>query len=212
MPCWSPTHGRPSYDDAAAGPGYAAAGRSYSPLRQRILPAVPPGTARAAAGRRATAERMAGGARGADLAGARLRPARAGAHVVRRVAGDTALSRGVDGPDQGPRARSAGQLRADPGRLRRRSAGDADPAHLHPARRSARPLQSQVPYLFCGIRPGAGVGGATGSGAGQRRHPAVPGVGPARRGDALRRRADAVPATGRVARRSGGAPRRPESC
>ena len=93
----------------------------------------------------------------------------------------------------------------DPGAvgLPARAAGDADPAHLHPAGRHHRPSAT------CAARPASPTPRPTarrraaGRRAGQRRHPAVAGERPHRRAHALRRRADAVPAAGRAAARGG---------
>ena len=90
---------------------HAAARRPDPPLRERVLPALPRGTARPPAGRGAAALRLAGRARGPDLARARLRQPRPGPHAVRRVAGDPDLPRAVDRPDEGAHTRRDRQLR-----------------------------------------------------------------------------------------------------
>ncbi len=82
--------------------------------------------------------------------------------------------------------------------------GDADPAHLHPARGHPRPLQPALPDVLRRVLAGPRRGGAARGGAGLDRRTAVPGERPDRRADALRRGADAVPLAGRAARRRGG--------
>ena len=182
---------------------YAVARRPHPPLRQRLLPVVPRGAARPRAHRGAAAVRVAGRARGADLARAGLREPRAGAHPLRRVPRDPQLPRGVDRAHEGAHAGRDRQLRPGAGGLRRRAARDADPAHLHPARGPARPLQPQVPDLLRRVGTGARVGRAARAGAGLDRHPPVARERPDRRAHAQRWRADALPVAGRAARRRG---------
>ena len=118
------------------------------------------------------------------------------------------LPRAVDRADQGAHARRGRQLRAGAGGLRRRAARDADPAHLHPARGPARPLQPQVPDLLRRLGAGARLGRAARAGARLDRRAAVARERPHRRAHAQRRRADALPVAGRAARRGRRAPDR----
>ena len=184
-------------------------GRPDPPLRQRVLPALPRGAPGPAAGRGAPAVRLAGGPRRPGLAGARLPRPRPGDHAVRRVAGDPVLPRAVDRPDQGAHPRRRRELQAGAVGLRGRPAGDADPAHLHPARGHHRPLQPAVPDLLRGVVARAGRGRAARAGAGLDRRAALARERPHRRADALRRRADAVPLARRAPRRGGRAAGRP---
>ena len=141
---------------------------------------------------------------GPDLAGARVRDPRPGAHPLRRVARDPELPRAVDRADQGAHPRRGRQLRPGAGGLRLRAARDADPAHLHPARGPARPLQPQVPDLLRRVGSGPRIGRAARPGARLDRCPAVPRERPDRRPHAQRGRAHALPVAGRAARRRGG--------
>ena len=137
---------------------------------------------------------------GRDLAGARLPAARSRPHALRRVAGDPALPRAVDRADQAAHPRRTGQLRSRAVGVPARAAGDADPAHLHPAGRHHRRVQPALPDLLHRLLARADRGRApladvlasldTRLSPGERAH---------RRADALRRRTDALPAPGRTA-------------
>ena len=52
------------------------------------------------------------------------------------------------------RPRPQRQLPSGPGRLRARAPGDADPAHLHPARGLHRALEPALPHLLRAVFPG----------------------------------------------------------
>ena len=97
----------------------------------------------------------------------------------------------------------ARQLRAGARGVPGRAARDADPAHLHPARGPARPLQPALPDLLRRLVAGARRRGAARPRCWPSRRPAVARERPHRRADALRRRADPLPAAGRAARRGG---------
>ena len=98
--------------------------------------------------RGAPAVRLAGRARRPRLARTRLCRPRAGPHPVRRVARDPRATSSSGRLRPRCTARRGGQLQAGAGRVRGRPAGDADPAHVHPSRGPARPLQPEVPHVL----------------------------------------------------------------
>ena len=158
---------------------HAAAVLPAAPVRHGLLPALPRAGPVGPAGVGGAVVRVPGGGGGPDLAGARLPDARPGGDAVRREPGDPALPRGVDRPHQGARPRPAGQLRPGPGGLPLRAAGDADAAHLHPARGRRAGLQPTLPDVLLGVLPGPGRRGSRRPRHGQRRCPAGPGERPA---------------------------------
>ena len=104
----------------------------------------------------------------------------------------------VHGPD------TLGNFKPVPVRLRRRSAADADAAHLHPARGPHRPLQSAMPHVLRRVEPGGERDRSARGGARVGRRPSRPRERSHRRAHADRRRADAVS----VARAAARSPRR----
>ena len=94
------------------GPGMPLRGDRIHRYVNAFCPLCHEEATRPAAGRGAASVRLAGRARGPDLARARLRDPRPGPHAVRRVARDPHLPRAVDRPDEGAHPRRDRQLRA----------------------------------------------------------------------------------------------------
>ena len=127
---------------------HAAARLPHPPLRQRVLPAVP---RRGPDRPLAEVQRLSGWL--AERDGRIWLERGCPSHGLVRTLYDespeilTYLEQWT-APDEGAHAGPRRQLRAGPSAYERRPAGDADPAHLHPARGPHRPLQPALPDLL----------------------------------------------------------------
>ena len=138
-----------------ARPGMPLRGLAGPPLRQRVLPALPRGASATGRWPRSAGCRAGWRCATAGSGSSAAAPTTAWSARCTTSRRDPALPRAVDRADQGARARPRRQLQAGAGGLRGRPAGDADPAHLHPAGGHHRPLQPALPDLLRRLVAGA---------------------------------------------------------